>query len=114
MLAPIRQAGALRLSGVLGEATVPLSRVTTDVREAVDGADVIVVAVPAFAQEPFALAMAPFLAGGQVVVLTPGATGGALTFAATLRDVGVAGGVIIAETLSLPYACRKAARITCT
>jgi opine dehydrogenase len=109
VLAPIRQAGALRLSGVLGEATVPLSRVTTDVREAVEGADVIVVAVPAFAQESFARAMAPYLSGGQVVVLTPGATGGALAVSATLRNAGTPGGVLVAETLSLPYACRKAA-----
>jgi opine dehydrogenase len=109
VLAPIRQAGAVRLSGVLGEASVPLSRVTTDVREAVEDAAVIVVAVPAFAQEPFALAMAPYLSNGQVVVLTPGATGGALAVAATLRKAGVPGGVIVAETLSLPYACRKVA-----
>jgi opine dehydrogenase len=109
VLSPIREAGALRVSGVLGEATVPLPLVTTDVRAAVDGADVLVLAVPAFAQEPFARAIAPFLADGQVLVLTPGATGGALAFAAALRAAGAAAGVVVAETLSLPYACRKAA-----
>ncbi len=108
-LAPIRAAGAIRLTGVLGDVTVPAPLLTTDVQEAVDGAGVLVLAVPAFAQEPFARELAPHLTAGQVVVLTPGATGGALAFAAVLRAAGSAAGVVVAETLSLPYACRKPA-----
>jgi opine dehydrogenase len=108
VLAPIREAGELRLSGVLGEATVPIERVTTDVSEAVTDADLLLVAVPAFAQEAFAQSCAPFLRDGQVVVLTPGSTGGALAVAETLRRAGSPPGVTVAETLSLPFACRKA------
>ena len=108
-LAPIRDAGVIRLTGVLGDTGVRAPHTTTDVAEAVAGADVLVVAVPAFAQEPFAREIAPHTAPGQVVVLTPGATGGALAFAAALRAAGAPDGVIVAETLSLPYACRKAA-----
>jgi opine dehydrogenase len=107
VLAPIRNAGVLRLSGVLGEHTVPAPAITTDAREAVEEADVLVVAVPSFAQEAFARICAPFVRPGQVVVLTPGGTGGALAFAEVLRLEGAAGGVVVAETLSLPYACRK-------
>jgi opine dehydrogenase len=109
VLTPIEQAGALRLTGVLGDTTVPAPGLTTDAATAVRGADVVVVAVPAFAQEPFAREVAPFVAPGQVIALTPGATGGALAFSAALRAAGAADGVVVAETLSLPYACRKAA-----
>jgi opine dehydrogenase len=107
VVAPIREAGILRLTGVLGDVTVAAPRVTTDVRVAVEDADVILVAVPAFAQVTFAEACAPFLQDGQVVVLTPGSTGGALAVADVLRQAGRLEGVTVAETLSLPFACRK-------
>lgn len=107
VVAPIREAGVLRLTGVLGDVTVAVPRVTTEVREAVEDADVLLVAVPAFAQVAFAEACAPFLHEGHVVVLTPGGTGGALAVADVLRRAGRLEGVTVAETLSLPFACRK-------
>lgn len=109
VLAPIREAGVLRLTGALGDHNVPAPAITTDVREAVEGADILVIAVPAFAQETFAQACAPFLRAGQLAVLTPGGTGGALAFAEALRRASAPEGVMVAETLSLPYACRKVA-----
>lgn len=109
VLAPLREAGSLRLTGVLGDHAVPCPTVTTDAREAVEPAGLLVIAVPALAIETFARACAPFLRGDQVVLLTPGSTGGALAFAAALRDEGAAAGVVVAETLSLPFACRKVA-----
>ncbi len=107
VLAPIRQAGALRLSGVLGDVRVEAPPITTDVGEAVAAADVLLVVVPAFAQVAFAEACAPHLREGQLVVLVPGGTGGALTTAEVLRRAGHLDGVTVAETLSLPFACRK-------
>jgi opine dehydrogenase len=107
VLAPIREAGTLRLSGVLGDVTVVAPRITTDVREAVEEADILLVAVPAFAQVLFAATCAPFLHEDALVVLTPGSTGGALAVAEALRLAGCPEGVTVAETLSLPFACRK-------
>ncbi len=107
VVAPIREMGVLRLSGVLGDVTVTAPRVTTEIREALEDADVLLVAVPAFAQVAFAETCAPFLREGQVVVLTPGSTGGALAVAEALRRAGRLEGVTVAETLSLPFACRK-------
>jgi opine dehydrogenase len=107
VVAPIREAGVLRLSGVLGDVTVAAPRVTTEIREALDDADVLLIVVPAFAQVTFAEACAPFLRDGQIAVLIPGSTGGALAFARALRREGAVEGVLVAETLSLPYACRK-------
>jgi opine dehydrogenase len=109
VIAPIREAGVLQLTGALGDRTVPAPPLTTDFGEAVEGAGVVVLAVPAFAQETFARGCAPHLREGQVVVLTPGSTGGALAVAATLRGAGAPAGIVVAETLSLPYACRKLA-----
>ena len=107
VLAPIRESGVLRLSGALGDRTVSAPRITTDIREAVEGADVLVIAVPAFAQGAFAQSCAPFMRPGQIAVLTPGSTGGALAVKQALRIAGAPDGVVVAETLSLPYACRK-------
>jgi opine dehydrogenase len=109
VLAPIRDAGVLRLTGALGDLTVPAPSLTTDFGEAVEGAGVVVLAVPAFAQETFARGCAPHLRDDQLVLLTPGSTGGALAVAATLRGGGAPAGIMVAETLSLPYACRKTA-----
>lgn len=107
VLAPIRDSAVLHLTGAFGEHTVPAPAVTTDVRDAVEDADILVLAIPSFAQEPFARACAPFVHPGQIAVLTPGGTGGALAFAAVLAREGAPDGVVVAETLSLPYACRK-------
>ena len=109
VLAPIRAAGALRMTGVLGDRVVTAPPITTDFGEAITGADTVVIAVPAFAQEEFARGCAPFVHQGQVILLTPGGTGGALAFAATLGREGAPDGLLVAETLSLPYACRKVA-----
>jgi opine dehydrogenase len=112
VLEPIREAGGLRLTGVLGDVTVTLPRITTEIGEAVEEASVLVVAVPAFAQASFAAAMAPHLRPGHTVVLTPGSTGGALAVAESLRRSGSLDGVSVAETLSLPFACRKSDPVT--
>ena len=47
---------------------IRVSKVTTDVKEAIEDADLINVVVPAFGHEPFYKAMAPHLEDGQVVV----------------------------------------------
>jgi opine dehydrogenase len=109
ILAPIRESGVLRLTGALGDHVVAAPPITTDARTAVVGADILVIAVPAFAQDAFARACAPFVHSGQIAVLTPGSTGGALAFTCSLRREGAMEGVLVAETLSLPYACRKVA-----
>jgi opine dehydrogenase len=66
------------------------------------------VIVPAYAHRAFAEACAPHLRPGHVVVLMPG-TLGTLEWARTLRDGGGPGGVLLAETDTAPYVCRKVA-----
>src|SRR5512142_2234785 len=63
----------------------PLDLVTTEIEPVVAGADVVLVVVPANAHTFMAEACAPLLHDGQIVLLNPGRTGGALEFANVLR-----------------------------
>ncbi|MGI6375051.1 MAG: NAD/NADP octopine/nopaline dehydrogenase family protein [Anaerolineae bacterium] len=106
---------AIKLRGgieLAAEARVPggfgrLERVTSDVAEALAGAEVILVVTPAFGHGPLARAMAPHLRDGQVVILNPGRTGGTLEVLKTLRDGGCTADVTLAETATLLYVCRS-------
>lgn len=104
-LEPIRQTGGIELSGLVqGFGAVPVA--TTDMAEALDGAELIMVVVPATGHEFMARAMAPHLRDGQVVVLNPGRTGGALEVHTILRQEGAAPGALVAEAQTLIYAAR--------
>lgn len=104
-LTAIRERGAVEAEGVL-EGVGPVNKVTTDMAEAVAGAQVIFVVVPAFAHRFMAEALAPHLEDGQVVTIHPGRTGGALEFAQVLARSGLKAKVKIAEAQTLLYACR--------
>jgi len=107
----------IRRSGIIGLSTLPSTGlaggfarpacITTNMEEAVVGSEVIFVIVPAFAHIIFAQAMAPFLRNGQMIVLMPGGFGGSILFRNALRAAGGPAGVLVAETSTLPYACRK-------
>lgn len=103
---PILPSRQISLGGVAHRETARLHAVTTDFAEALARNDLVLLIVPAYAHKPFAEACAPHLRPGQVVVLTPG-TLGSLEFARILRERGAAPGVILAETDTAPYVCRK-------
>ena len=78
----------IRLEGQIdGEAEVAV--VTDDHARAAEGADVVVVPLPAYAQQAMAERVAPALRAGQVVYLTAG-TFGSFVFRETLKRVGAA------------------------
>jgi opine dehydrogenase len=104
----IKTRGAIRAEGAL-VGTVTPACATTDMGEALAGAKIAMVVVPACYHELVAKSMAPHLVDGQVIVLNPGATGGALLFRRVLREAGCQAKVVIAETLTLLYACRATA-----
>lgn len=103
---PIRQDCTIGLSGALGEGQAVLACVTTDAEEAVRGADLILVVVPAYAQHSFFEACASYLERGQTVVLMPGNLG-SLEWARGLRERGRENWVTLAEVDTAPYVCRK-------
>jgi len=102
---PVRELGGIRLTGqVAGFARVNV--VTSDPAEAVKDVDVVMVVVPATAHRNVVATLGPHLADGQILVLNPGRTGGALEAARVLREVNPAVRVHIAETQTLLYASR--------
>jgi opine dehydrogenase len=105
-LEPVRVQGGV---DVVGEEVHGLGKValaTDKAGEAISGADVIMVVVPATAHEFMAEALAPHLKNGQIVVLNPGRTFGALSFHQTLNRMNCEADVMIAETQTFVYASR--------
>ncbi len=87
------------------EKIAKISVVTSDMQEAVAGADIILVTVPAFVHAVFATQLAELVEEGQTVVLLPG-TLGTLVLARIFREKGVLDKGILAETNTLPYDTR--------
>ena len=109
---PLLAARQIVLEGVAHRDTARLHTVTTDFAEALAANDLVLLIVPAYAHRPFAEACAPHLRPGQTVVLMPG-TLGSLEFARVVRErrgldlIGGPNGLVIAETDTAPYVCRK-------
>lgn len=102
-LARVYESQAIEVTGVLtGEVPVHCH---DDLREALDGATILMAVVPAFAHERLAREIAPFVREGMILILNPGRTGGALEVAAILREQGIR--IPVAETQSLLFACRR-------
>src|SRR5690606_35416492 len=109
--APVRAADGIKVRGVRGEGLAQLEVVTTDPGEAVDGSELVLVAVPAYGQETMARVLGRHLRSDQVVVLLPGSFGGALAFLKALREAlretGPRDVPVIAECSSFVFACKK-------
>lgn len=101
----IRTAGGIALEAEERGGTARLALVTDDVGEAVAGADLIVVALPATAHEDLARRLASHLTERQVVLLTPG-TFGSYVMAREVERSGGGRPFAFAETGTLPYLAR--------
>ncbi len=84
-----------------------LALVSTDIEEVLSGSEVVMVVVPAHAHASVAAKCAPHLRDGQIVVLNPGRTGGALEFRNVLRANGCKADIILAEAQTFIYASRS-------
>ena len=80
--------------------------ISADIAAAVRGAELILCPTPATAHGAIARALAPHLADGQVVCLSPG-TFGAVLFAEAARAAGNQAEVMFAESGTLPWLTRK-------
>ena len=83
-----------------------LSLVTSDIAEAIAHAQVIMVVLPSSAHADVAKNAARHLRDGQIVVLHPGRTLGALEFTKVIRDNGCTADVTVAEAETFIYASR--------
>ena len=103
-LAPFSAAGGVRHEGLLGDGFTELAAVTPDLPEALDGADVALVCLPALAHDDVSDAL--LSTGAELpVVLCPGHTGGALHVATRMGGAAPP----LAELSTLPYVARKPA-----
>jgi opine dehydrogenase len=84
-----------------------LAVVTSDVAEALEGANVVMVVLPASGHRDVAYLCAPHLRDGQIVVLNPGRTGGALEFRQILNRQGCSADAIVAEAGTFVFASRS-------
>ncbi len=80
---------------------------TSDMKVAVDHADVLMVVVPSSAHADVARAAAPYLRNGQIMILHPGRTCGAIEVVKTLCDNGCTADVTVAEAGTFIYASRS-------
>ncbi len=108
-IAVIKKRGGIELESYEGgpHGFGKLEWITSDMGEAVERAEVIMVVVPASAHADIAGIIAPHLRDGQIVILHPGRTFGALEFAKVLSDNDYKADVTIAEAETLIYASRS-------
>ena len=104
-LQPIRNRGGIEARGI-HKGFVPIRELTTNVGDAVDGADLVMLVTPSIAHESYARALAPVLRPDIPIFLNPGHTCGGLHFVHELRKAGYKGKVRCCETVTLTYICR--------
>lgn len=109
-LSGIIKRGGVELTGAI-EGFGKLSMVTTNIEEAVRGAGVIMVVVPAFAQLIMAEKIIPFLEDGQIVVFNPD-NFASIAFKGMLAKKGITKNIKIAGAESLLYATRRSGDFT--
>jgi opine dehydrogenase len=103
-LCEVRARGGVDVEGPIpGFAAV--EQTTSDLRSALDGADVIIVVTGANNQAAVARSAAPLLQTGQVILLIQGNTGGSLVVRHALDDAGCRAEVDVAEMDNYPYSC---------
>lgn len=103
-LAPIRKAGGVKLTGTI-EGFGQLQAVTSDIKEALEGTEIVYVVVPSFGQMPILKEATHLLKEGSSVILIPG-NFGSLEAAHYMGEKRTSLNITLAETDTLPYACR--------
>lgn len=106
-IALIKKQGGIKLSGAI-EGIGRISKITSDIAQVLPAADMAIVVVPAHAHRDVARLCAPHLREGQIVLLSPGRTGGAIEFVHTLRKMSMKKGVTVAEAQTILHTCRAA------
>lgn len=103
----IKKGGGIHLEEQDSSQFFPLKNITENIGEAVRDVKMVIVVTPAFTHKMIAEACADYLKDGQILVLNPGRTAGALEFYNCLRDNGCHKDIIVAETQTLIYSCRR-------
>jgi len=81
-------------------------KITSDMRVALEGVDLILLVVPSFGRERFVKEMGPYIKDGQTIIIFPGFFG-AIQCNKVLKDIGYRKDLNICETESLHYICKR-------
>lgn len=108
-IAAIKARGGIELESFEGgpHGFGKLNIVTSNIEEAVEAADILMVVVPSSAHASIARNIAPYIRDGQIIILHPGRTCGALETKKILRDSGSTADITIAEAETFIYASRS-------
>jgi opine dehydrogenase len=101
----VKATGGIELEGEV-EGFGKIVTATTNMEEAIRDVELIMVVTPATAHRFMAEQCAPYLKDGQIVILHPGRTFGALEFKQVLFEKQTRADVIIAEAQTFIYASR--------
>lgn len=101
----LNQIGGIELTGKI-RGFGKINCITTDIEEAINGAEIVMITTVANAHNAIAESISPFLEGEQVIILNPGRTCGSLVFKQTLENHGCTKRYYLGEAQTLVYACR--------
>lgn len=104
-VAEIFEKRTIAISGKARNGIAKLALATHDIAEAIDGAELIVIIVPALYHRVYADLLTSCLKGGENIVLIPG-TFGSLEFLTNVRARGCKADITVTELDTLPYATR--------
>ena len=102
---PIQSRGGIDVLGVV-QGFGTLDTITNDPAQALEGIDVLMVVVPATGHADIAEMIADHIKDGQIIVLNPGRTGGALEVSNIIRRKNPNVRPFLAEAQTLLYASR--------
>ena len=102
---PFQARGYIDLEGTMN-GRGKLSYIGTDISKALTDRDIIMIVITADGHKEIAKKIAPYLRDGQIIILNPGRTCGALEVEYTIRQSGCKADVIVAEANTLMYVVR--------
>lgn len=102
----IKCKGGILLKRKEGQDFVIPDVVTTDISEAIEGADIVMLTLPAFAIEEFAKLSAPIINEDQIIFINGAASMAPVRFVNTARKMGITKEFKIGEANSLTYGTR--------
>lgn len=104
----IQKRGGIEVEG-LRKGLAELNLVTTDIRKAIRGVDIVLIITPAYGTETFCETCIPHLEDGQTVIFH-GKGGHTLEFVKISKKLGVKKKVMLGETHTLPLGTRLTGR----
>lgn len=102
----IKEKGEILLQTLEGESTEKVHLVTDDIKEAILGAQIIMLAIPGMAVEYFAEILAPVVSEDQIIYINSAAAMGCIRFVNKAKEMGIEKKFKICESNSLTYGTR--------